>query len=67
MANNNINLSSTSLQLDRGAPKQASGIHQSTTTTPKQFMDLIAILDTYQIEDSGEKLVFIKNGIKIIL
>lgn len=39
-----------------------------STTDPKQFMDLIAILETYlEMEENPGEPFLIKDGVKIIL
>lgn len=38
-----------------------------STSDPKQFMDLISILDTYLEEEYTDEFYVVKDGIKILL
>jgi hypothetical protein len=42
-------------------------VEDVTTADPKQFMDLISILDAYKEDEDDGRLFVVKNGTKIIL
>lgn len=42
-------------------------MEDALTNDPKQFMDLISILDTYLEEECSDEFFVIKDGLKILL